>query len=284
MRLLDLSETKITGSSLKLISEHLDLKTLTLADTDLHDEDVVFLASPDRRGCRNLKLLNLSNCRNLTKAVLLPILLSFPRLISLYMSGCLEKHGNLFAYCKKLPPEKCWKSLRSIFLSRCIDVDGLVLGLITRGARGSIETLMLSKCEKIDELSVENITKHCPNLLLLDLSECPLVSDNAVTMIALSCRKLESLTISYCSLVRNDSIKTLLSSSHCPFLRSLILSECPLVNDEALLDLENKKSLKQIALTGTSVTRKLALKMKSAIPDLNISMSMCRKTYTPRRS
>lgn len=179
---LDMSNCEeISDKSLFSISKRCpNLRMLKLLGHNLSDIGIVSLA----KGCKDLSILELSNCSNVHNAAVHTLGRNCPRLEVLNLKSCRSIDDDAFDFqidvnaeetttttTTKSKKPKIFSILRSLNLSRCTKVGDLGLSKLVTNCL-SLQSLVLDSCQDITDISIINIANYCPNLVEIDLSNC----------------------------------------------------------------------------------------------------------------
>ncbi|KAI8072680.1 hypothetical protein BC940DRAFT_121778 [Gongronella butleri] len=142
-----------------------------------------------------------------------------------------------------------------------MDVDGAFVGPLTRYvAMSPIVCLLthvnLSNCGRLTNRSLHQLAEHCPYISHLELAGCNEVSDEAFLFVTPRWPCLAHLDVEDNAIITHQTIRAL--ANHSASLKHLCLSNCVLVNDEAILFLllhgQARNNLQYLELDGTAIT------------------------------
>lgn len=207
---------------------------------------------------------------NVTFCVTLTGLLTFPQLM--YAGIVNTKEGFSQEKVEGDPDgqiailsEKLSKGVLPSKLQELIDNEILV-GLI--GWKDNIKDIKLIDRwrDRVADSTLELVSRHFPNLIVLVLTKCQTVSDKGVKAIAEHYPNLRSLCLTECSNITDSSIVEL--ANHCPNLRWLSLQDCNVSDISALQKLTK---LAQLNISHTKITDVSSLKDLTNLTTLNLS-------------
>lgn len=153
---------------------------------------------------RDLEVLNISCCRNITISTLEDILQSCANLKELDMSSCDGISDSMYEFncyartsIEKISISRSklsgptlekmissMENLRHLNLNYCVNVDDQVLGTIT-SKLARLRTLSLRSCAKISDSSLRNLGEHLKELEHFDISWCPRLTSRSLMLLAL---------------------------------------------------------------------------------------------------
>ncbi|KAK3409766.1 hypothetical protein EUGRSUZ_J01853 [Eucalyptus grandis] len=245
MRSLDLSYLPITEKSLQPVLKLRNLEELILEGCPgVHDDGLATL----KESCPSLKVLNLSNCQNVSYVglssltseaqCLQQLILSYGSPVTADLGKSLHKFSGLqvvrldacMVTCSGMKEMVNWSAcLKELSLSKCVGVTDDCLSLLVQTQR-ELRKLDITCCRKITYASINSITSSCSSLCSLRMELCTLVSTDAYLLIGQRCQNLEEL-----DLTDNDiDDEVLMSISRCSKLRILKLGICLKVTDDGL--------------------------------------------------
>ncbi|XP_072958090.1 uncharacterized protein [Typha angustifolia] len=190
------------------------------------DADLDVIAS----GFRNLRALNLQNCKGVTDVGMITL------------GDCLLSLQSLdVSHCRKLTDKGLTavalgcRSLKRLYLSGCKSVtDNLLCALSTSTLQ--LEELELAGCNKITDSGLSSLANGCHHIKCLDVSKCSKVGDVGVSRIAeVSSSSLMSLKLLDCYHVDDKCIFALAKSCH--NLKTLVIGGCRDITDESIISL-----------------------------------------------
>lgn len=166
--------------------------------------------------CRNLEILSLYNCRNISEKCL-PALSGCPRLMKLDLGE--TNVGDVNGYYFNELATGCQK-LSVVSLSNCDTMTDA--GVIALAKCKELVDVDLHACERISDTGVKALA-GCLRLEKLNLCSCEYVYGSAIIQIARTCPKLKELNLTRCRYLSNEAVVALGS---CQRLETLILEEC----------------------------------------------------------
>ncbi|EAA14603.5 AGAP010289-PA, partial [Anopheles gambiae str. PEST] len=199
----------------------------------------------------NLKVLNLSLCKQVTDSSLGRITQHLKNIEVLELGGCsnitntglsketadgtpaLEYLG--LQDCQRLSDEALrhiaqgLTSLRSINLSFCVSVTDSGLKHLARMSR--LEELNLRACDNISDIGMAYLTEGCNSISTLDVSFCDKVADQAMVHISQGLFQLRSLSLSACQ-ITDEGLSRIAKSLH--DLETLNIGQCSRITDRGL--------------------------------------------------
>ncbi|KAI5082611.1 hypothetical protein GOP47_0002354 [Adiantum capillus-veneris] len=218
--------------------------TLTLC-TEISDVSLHAIAC----GLPSLEYLDISYCKTVTDVGIDDVLKSCPNMQDILFSYCFEVEGwglrngkNL----KKVQAEACiltdagliegLRGATSIEIFNMADLrSGFRLGARGLGQVGiaskHMEVLCLRMCRMLEDATVKEIAKGCPNLRVWDLSRCQEITFDGWQAVAQFCAKLQYLDVNRCRQFCDRSILAIQKS--CPTLLCIHVTSCPSLTDES---------------------------------------------------
>lgn len=143
--------------------------------------------------CHMIESLDLSGCQNLTNTTCDCLGQNCSLLQTLSLESCsrIDDTGlELLSWCSNLT---------------CLDVSWCTVGdrgltAIARGCKG-LQRFRAIGCREITSRGVEQLTRNCRGLLLLNLNYCGQgITDEALVHLAIGCPDLRVLAVSHCSI------------------------------------------------------------------------------------
>ncbi|KAK8361398.1 hypothetical protein V6Z11_A03G038900 [Gossypium hirsutum] len=239
IRSLDLSYLPITEKSLNSVLQLQHLEDLVLEGCHGIDDDG--LSTLDQ-SCKSLKMLNLSNCQNVTHTGL-----------SSLINGTEQLQQIILAYGSSVSPKlpkvtsdlvKClnaYSKLQSIKLDGCT----VTWSGIKAMSHKDLRKLDITCCRKITYTSIDIITNSCTSLTSLRMESCSLVPKEAFVLIGARCSFLEELDATD-NEIDDEGLKSI---SRCSKLSILKLGICSNISDEGLAKVGSSCSmLKEVDL------------------------------------
>ncbi|KAK1629403.1 hypothetical protein QYE76_003718 [Lolium multiflorum] len=244
---LNLSYTMISKDCLPAIMKLPNLEVLSLVGCVGIDDDA--LASLENECSKSLKVLDMSNCQNVTDEGVSSVVKAMPNLLELNLSYCCHvtpSMGKCFQMIPKLQTlklEGCkfmtdglkyigisCASLRELSLSKCSGLTDTDLSFVVSRLK-SLLKLDITCNRNITDASLAAITSSCPSLISLKMESCSHVSSEGLRMIGKRCSQLEELDITDSDL-DDEGLKAL---SGCSKLSSLKIGICMKISDEGLM-------------------------------------------------
>jgi F-box/leucine-rich repeat protein 2/20 len=169
-----------------------------------------------------LTKLDLSSCKHLTDAVLVSLMVGYPKLATLLLRWCSNVTSaglaSVVAGCS---------NLASLDITGCINVTDGELKKLATGCT-QLTSLTLTGCTLVTDAGMETISKGC-NLTLLNFGWCRNVTDVGVEKLAKECPNLTSLACTRCRNVSDVGLGKL--AKGCPNLTWLEVDGCHNVSD-----------------------------------------------------
>jgi len=217
-----------------------------------------------------LERLNLSGCYNLTDSVVEGCFAKkdFPNLKVLDLSLCKEIHDSSVALMTKKCP-----NIRDLDLSGCTGVTNQGLKEVASNLKG-LKRLNLRSCRQVTDSGIEQLVNHCGSTLEeLSIQDCQKLTDESLNILSKS-TKLASLNLSFCVSVTDTGLKSL---SRLRTLRSLNLRSCDNVSDLGVSFLtERNLGLESVDVSFcANVTNTSLVHMAQGFPGL---VSLCMTT------
>lgn len=260
-QLSDHSISTIVGSCIELID-------LTLQQTAAGIDTTRALASNNTL----LQHINLSNCRNVTDAVLHELSQVNTELITINLSECWKLTALGVQYiCTNLP------NIQSINLSHCCTaVTDSSLHYIARHCT-TIKHLYISGCittdtalsyiifgctelntidcsttssmiNKITNHSLIDLSTYSTSITRINLSGCISISDTGIVQLSKSCHTLHELNLSHCTELTNQSLHALANFNTKHTVHVLNISYCWHCSDDGVASLLRMPQLNTLNL------------------------------------
>jgi hypothetical protein len=248
---LHLDECKaLTGASVEALAQYCtNLVEIFLANDFLvSDSSLVKLA----KSCTSLQTITLSQVNMLQKEPLIEMAKS----------------------CKLNYVDISWCGVDSEGLRRIAEFSGSTLETLkiawcSRIKNDAIQDSIkhLSNLTELDiswktptDSIIDEITKHCKNLLVLDLSGCNEISEKAFELLGLgqnidkqgnlAPNRLMSLSLAWCKNLTDNAIEKIVLG--CPNLTSFDASLCSHITNNGIMSLKNVKNLRRLVLSRNS--------------------------------
>ena len=152
--------------------------------------------------CKNIRILNLSNCKWISTSLLLPIIQNNPFIVVLDISGCYELTNDIL---HKLATN-C-KSLKTLKLKDCHWVNGNAITDIGLNC-SLLEDVNLGSCWEVSDDSAIDLITNCKNLKRLSLSKIYGITDRTLFALASNANNLEFLDVSGCWRITDYGIRS----------------------------------------------------------------------------
>lgn len=152
--------------------------------------------------CKNIRILNLSDCKWISSPLLLPVIQSNPNIVVLDISGCYELTNDIL---HKLATN-C-KSLKTLKLKDCHWVNGNAITDIGLNCP-LLEDVNLGSCWEVSDDSAIDLIMNCHNLKRLSLSKIYGITDRTLFALASNARNLEYLDVSGCWRITDYGIRS----------------------------------------------------------------------------
>jgi len=232
------------------------LKAINLSDcTQIIDDNIKTLA----KNCKNLEEVHLNGCVQITDDAITFLVEKCPKIKILSLGKC-EKLTD--------------KSILSIS-NKLSGLTSLCINHIKYITQSSLPTLKKFNMKSFyayntlltDPVVFETIPKWGSNLEVLNLGKCTNLVDNSISAIAFNCPNLKKLFLQSCKGITGLSIN--LIAQKCTQLNTLRVDYCTNLMDDAIISLENLKSLRVLNLSGLLKINELSLiRVLPRIPDL----------------
>ncbi|MBA0850813.1 hypothetical protein Goshw_007354 [Gossypium schwendimanii] len=241
IRSLDLSYLPITEKSLNSVLQLQHLEDLVLEGCHGIDDDG--LSTLDQ-SCKSLKMLNLSNCQNVTHTGL-----------SSLINGTEQLQQIILAYGSSVSPKlpkvtsdlvKClnaYSKLQSIKLDGCTVTWSGIKAMASLNA--PVKELSLSKCLGLTDDGLSFLVQSHKDLRKLDITCCRKITYTSIDIITNSCTSLTSLRMESCSLVPKEAF--VLIGARCSFLEELDATDNE-IDDEGLKSISRCSKLSILKL------------------------------------
>lgn len=220
LRHLDISNNKrITEMSLQTVGEFCEgLQSLRLQKIPLPDVAMMAVAQ-----CRNLQVLMLTKCREISDVGLSCIAAGCKNLLDLSLKWCVGVTDKgivmLVANCLQL---------RTLDLS---DTRVTGIGLQAVAQLPALHFLNLAQCSFVDNSALAALQTGCSSLMGLDLTGCTRINETGALNFIRVATQLEQLIVSHCHQLADA---TLLYLSKLPSLRVLKVERCSITNSGLL--------------------------------------------------
>ncbi|MBA0678788.1 hypothetical protein Goari_020110, partial [Gossypium aridum] len=260
IRSLDLSYLPITEKSLNSVLQLQHLEDLVLEGCHGIDDDG--LSTLDQ-SCKSLKMLNLSNCQNVTHTGLSSLINGTEQLQQIILAygssvtSDLVKCLNAYSKLQSIKLDGCtvtWSGIKAmaslnapvkeLSLSKCLGLTDDGLSFLVQSHK-DLRKLDITCCRKITYTSIDIITNSCTSLTSLRMESCSLVPKEAFVLIGARCSFLEELDATD-NEIDDEGLKSI---SRCSKLSILKLGICSNISDEGLAKVGSSCSmLKEVDL------------------------------------
>ncbi|KAI5814728.1 hypothetical protein BZA77DRAFT_94890 [Pyronema omphalodes] len=246
LRRLKLSEcNQITDETVLALATHCP----QLLEIDFHkchqisDSSITFLLSK----LKHLRELKLAFCDLLTDATFLhlPATKTFDALRILDLTDCNQITDDAVHKIIKMAPR-----LRSLILAKCRQITDRAVISIT-GLGKNLHSLHLGHCSNITDAAVQELVALCTRIRYIDLACCLRLTNQSVQVLA-QLPKLRRVGLVKCNNITDYAIKQLVrrSDGACP-LERVHLSYCMHLTVEGITELVNScQRLTHLSLTG----------------------------------
>lgn len=177
------------------------------------------------RHCAQLRSLHATACQ-ITRVGLRALTLGCRDITLLELSQCVDVGDSALSAIAAGCP-----SLKALHLSGCQDITDDGLAVLGRGCR-HLSVLNVSACRRVGEFgdrALLALGRYCPELTHLDMFGCAHVQDAGVVAVARGCTKLSSLKLSGCRELTGLALEAL--SKQCIWLKDLSIAGCKRVKD-----------------------------------------------------
>ncbi|XP_031282864.1 F-box/LRR-repeat protein 3-like [Pistacia vera] len=272
IRTLDLSYLPITEQCLRSVMQLQYLEDLILEGCYGIDDDG--LATLEQ-SCKPLKVLNMSNCQNISHVgfscltngavSLQQLTLAYSFAFTADLSKCLQnfpalqsvKFDGCSVTCSGITAIGNWcASLTELSLRACSGLTDEQLSFVVQSHK-ELKKLDITCCCKITYVSIDSITNSCTSLTSLRMECCSSVSKEAFVLIGQHCRYLEELDVTD-NEVDDEGLKSI---SRCPKLLNLKLGICSNITDNGLTHVGK----------GCSMLKELDLYRSTGITDVGVA-------------
>ncbi|PON64191.1 Leucine-rich repeat, cysteine-containing subtype [Parasponia andersonii] len=212
IRSLDLSYLPITEKCLQQLQQLQHLEDLVLEGCHGIDDDGLATLS---HYCKSIKMINVSNCQNLSHIGLSSLTNGAKSLEQLILANGPSVTTDL---AKCLSQFSC---LRSIKLDGCLVTCSGINAIADWKA--SLDELSFSKCSGLTDECLCYLTERHKDLRKLDITCCRKITYAAIQGITNSCTSLTSLRMESCSLVPKEAF--ILIGQHCQLLEELDVTD-----------------------------------------------------------
>ncbi|MBA0825351.1 hypothetical protein Goarm_021948 [Gossypium armourianum] len=271
IRSLDLSYLPITEKSLNSVLQLQHLEDLVLEGCHGIDDDG--LSTLDQ-SCKSLKMLNLSNCQNVTHPGLSSLINGTEQLQQIILAygssvtSDLVKCLNAYSKLQSIKLDGCtvtWSGIKAmaslnapvkeLSLSKCLGLTDDGLSFLVQSHK-DLRKLDITCCRKITYTSIDIITNSCTYLTSLRMESCSLVPKEAFVLIGARCSFLEELDATD-NEIDDEGLKSI---SRCSKLSILKLGICSNISDEGLAKVGSSCSmLKEVDLYSTPLASTLIM-------------------------
>jgi len=170
--------------------------------------------------CRNLKMISISNCFQISA-----------RVLNALAKGCPQLEDLRFAGCTKIDSESINKMASKLRLLKRISFPG---------------------CISLNSAGIISLAKKCPNIIFVNLSQCDTITDSAVQALSKYCKGMTSLNVSECNTISDYSLLAISEGDLVPGLSSLNLKGTAVTDTGVTWLAERCTSLMTLNLTKCS--------------------------------
>ncbi|XP_030382865.1 F-box/LRR-repeat protein 15 isoform X2 [Scaptodrosophila lebanonensis] len=178
------------------------------------------------RCCRRVESLQLACCKWLTDELLLPLLAYNKQLRVVNLNECV----NITPLALQPIIIEC-KELRVLKLSKCQWLTTGAVDALTLHQSKLVE-FDISHCGAIGERCLIIFFRKLNRLQVLSLAQTPSVTDQVLIQIGNFCRELQHINLIGCGAISDYGIHSLTRTL--PRLQSLMVQRCPLVTERVL--------------------------------------------------
>ncbi|KAF4666119.1 hypothetical protein FOL46_003263 [Perkinsus olseni] len=220
------------------------------------------------RECPNLRVLNLSHCRQVNNRLVSAILVSCRYLQTLILEGCVRISDSAFV-ADGGQPQLGLARLQELSVGGCGQLSAFALQRVTDVAKKTLVKLDVSQTGAKSPCFDKLITRCLGRgLTYLDCSGTA-VSDQAFTAPDLSLLSVEQIMIGACSKVTDAGVAALASKS--PELMSFSSKWCAQLGDESVMALSKHcPGLKRLDLGNSKVTERGLLDLPAGLEVLSL--------------
>ena len=186
-----------------------------------------------------LAYIDLSNCRKITDKGILSLVSTATNLQTINVAYCKNLTGAMMNHLT-------WSNVKNVNLQRCTGIrdEGFSQWLQTGPnpslSLGSLifalEEINLSDCSFLTDITINAISKKCPQLKRICLSFCCSLTEKFATYLMEGCPFIEKLDVSYCGGAVTDSALQTLAQG-LPKLTTLGIRGCVQVTDAGMAHL-----------------------------------------------
>ncbi|KAL4296826.1 hypothetical protein GQ457_12G030290 [Hibiscus cannabinus] len=243
IRSLDLSYLPITEKCLKSVIRLQHLEDLILEGCHGIDDDGLSTLEQSQ-SCKSLKMLNLSNCQNVTHTGLSALINGTEQLQQIILAYGSSVSQKILKVTSDLA--KClltYSKLQSIKLDGCIITWSGIKAMASLDA--PFKELSFSKCLGLTDDGLSFLVQSQKDLRKLDITCCRKITYNSIDSVTSSCTSLTSLRMESCSLVPKEAF--VLIGERCPFLEELDVTDNE-IDDEGLKSISRCSKLSILKL------------------------------------
>jgi hypothetical protein len=114
----------------------------------------------------------------------------------------------------------------------------------------------ITSCAQLTDEGVVAVASSCSNLQVAEFHHCPLLTDNAVVAIAERCHNVASIAFAGCPLITDRSV--LAVAEHCPVLTIFAFQRCPLLTDDGVCALRHCPHLRTVYVSACPLVTALS--------------------------
>ena len=211
-------------------------------------------------GCKELRTIDLGDCRRITDDCLFRIAEGCPELTSftLYSSEAVTNAGisSIAGGCEKLT---------FITIDRCSQIDDTALIAIGSSCPNlreiTISASFRSPSPRISDRGLIAIACGCPALESVSISYCPNITDAGVKVLAQKCFQLKSITLEY---MKISDVSLIAFAKNSRKLQSVTFNNCDCITstDLSILSVECTQMQKMSFETSKKVQKENLLSLR----------------------
>ncbi|CAO3607508.1 unnamed protein product [Cunninghamella blakesleeana] len=180
----------------------------------------------------SLKILKINGCKMLDDYTMQLIASKLPNLQQLSLASCTYiKDHTLITFLKHLSTPS---TLTHLNLSNCVQLTDKILGPLAKYCP-QLTHLELAGCNALTDINIAHfiLKSKPPTLTCLDLEDVSNITGHTIKMLADHQPKLKRLCVTNCTLIDDDAIEYLIVKGSCQQLEHLELDGCS-INDDCL--------------------------------------------------
>ncbi|GJE84559.1 RNI-like protein [Phanerochaete sordida] len=187
--------------------------------------------------CRTLRVLNLSNCTNITDK-------AFP---SPYADSAAQYPGRRSLVVPDLPAQSRTRTPSPEKPKLWID-DLPPLVLPSHHLLEQLHCIDVSHCQKLTDDAIAGLVQHVPRITELNMAGCTGLSKKVVHSLCTQGGTLLDLDLSEVQRLNDDGVFRLVRA--CPRLRHLGISYCTQLTDMSIMEVTSLEKLQHLAMAG----------------------------------